>query len=55
MTMALHVLADDLSPKDIERGEQRGCAMTLVIVGHGTIDHLLEALKARIRSVIRDA
>ena len=35
MTMTLHTLADDLAFKHIERGEQRGNAVTLVVVGHG--------------------
>ena len=31
----LHTLADDLALKHIERGEQSGDAVTLVVVGHG--------------------
>ena len=34
MTMALHASADDLAFKYIERGEQRRCAMSFVVVGH---------------------
>ena len=36
MAMALHALADDFALKDIERREQRGDAMALVIMRHGT-------------------
>jgi hypothetical protein len=35
MAVALHALADDLAIEDIESGEQRGRAMTRVIVGDG--------------------
>ena len=35
MAMMLHTLADDLALKHIERGEQSGDAVTLVVVGHG--------------------
>src|SRR5215475_12012972 len=35
MAVALHALADDLALEDIESREQRGRAMTLVIMGHG--------------------
>ena len=41
MAMALHVLPDDCSVKHVERCEQRGCAMPLVIVGHGARTALL--------------
>jgi hypothetical protein len=34
MAMALHAPTDDLAVKHIERGKQRGRAMTLVVVGH---------------------
>ena len=35
MAMMLHTLANDLALKHIERGEQSGDAVTLVVVGHG--------------------
>jgi hypothetical protein len=35
MAMALHAPADDLALKDIERREQGGDAVALVIMGHG--------------------
>src|SRR5258707_3386918 len=41
MAMALHALADDLALKDIERREQGGDAMALVIMGHGASASLL--------------
>ena len=41
MAMALHVLPDNCSVKHVERCEQRGCAMPLVIVGHGARTALL--------------
>ena len=34
MAMALHVAADDGAIEDVEGGEQRGGAVTFVIVGH---------------------
>jgi hypothetical protein len=36
MAVALHALANNLALKDIERREQGGDAMALVIMGHGT-------------------
>jgi len=36
MAMALHALADDLALKDIERREQGGDAMALVVMRHGS-------------------
>src|SRR6516164_7364331 len=36
MAMMPHTLADNLALKHIERGEQSGDAVTLVVVGHGT-------------------
>ena len=35
MAMALHALANDLALKDIERREQGGDTMALVIMGYG--------------------
>ena len=32
--VSLHVAADDGSVKDVEGGEQRGCAVAFVVVGH---------------------
>ena len=34
MTVALHVASDDCAVEDVEGGEQRRRAMTLVVVGH---------------------
>jgi len=41
MAMALHALADDLALEDIERREQGGDAMALVIMGYGASAPLL--------------
>ena len=41
MAMTLHALADDLALKDIERREQGGDAVPLIIVGHGAGASLL--------------
>ena len=41
MAMALHALADNLALEDIERREQGGDAMALVVVGHGAGTPLL--------------
>ena len=35
MAMALHVAADDGAVEHVERGEQRGGAVALVVVRHG--------------------
>ena len=35
MAVALHAAADDGAIEDIERGEERGGAVALVVVGHG--------------------
>ena len=35
MPMPLHAAADDRAVEDVEGGEQRGRAVTLVVVGHG--------------------
>jgi len=35
VAVALHVPADDLSGRDLQRGEQGGGAVALVVVGHG--------------------
>src|SRR4051812_38802900 len=32
--VSLHVAADDGAVEDVEGGEQRGCAVTFVVVGH---------------------
>ena len=50
MAMALHVLGDDRSVEDVERGEQRGRAATLVIMGHGPGTALLHR-QARLSAV----
>ena len=42
MPMALHVAADDLAVEHVERGEQRGGAVALVVVGHGAERALLQ-------------
>jgi hypothetical protein len=34
MAMTLHATADDLAFQDVERGEQSGCAVALVVMGH---------------------
>jgi hypothetical protein len=36
MAVTLHVVSHDGAVEDVESGEQRGGAVTLVIVGHGT-------------------
>jgi len=41
MAMALHALANDLALKDIERREQGGDAMALVVMGYGASAPLL--------------
>ena len=41
MAMTLHALTEDLALKDIERREQGGDAMPLIIVGHGARASLL--------------
>src|SRR3546814_3742368 len=41
VAVALHAAADDLSVEDVESGEQRGGAMSLVVVGHGAEAALL--------------
>ena len=41
MAMALHALADNLALKDIERREQGGDTMALVVMGHGASAPLL--------------
>jgi len=41
MTMAFHALSNNLAFKDIERREQGGNAMALVIMGHGASAALL--------------
>ena len=49
MAMALHVAADHPPVEDIDRGEQRRCAVTLIIVGHGpgaTLFHRQSRLSA---------
>jgi hypothetical protein len=40
-TVTRHTVADDLAHPHIERGEQRGRAMVLVVVGHGGSPALL--------------
>ena len=41
MAMALHALADDLALENIERREQGGDAMALIVMGHGAGTPLL--------------
>jgi hypothetical protein len=41
MTVALHALADDLTFQDIERGEESGCTVAFIVVGHGSRAALL--------------
>ena len=41
MAMALHALADDRAVEHVERCEQRGGAVTLVVVRHGAGTALL--------------
>ena len=41
MAVALHVAADDGAVEHVERGEQRGGAVALVVVGHGAEPALL--------------
>jgi len=50
--MALHALADDLAGGNIELGEQRRCAMALVVVGPGSGAALLHR-QARLGAVER--
>ena len=52
LAVALHAAADDLAFKYIESGEQRGGAVTLVIVGHRFGAALLHG-KARLGAVER--
>ena len=40
--MARQAFADDLAGRHVERGEQRGGAVALVVVGHGAGAALLE-------------
>jgi hypothetical protein len=35
MAVALHVVSDDGAVEDVEGGEQRGCAVTFVVMRHG--------------------
>ena len=42
VAMSLHALADHPAGGDIERGEQRGCAMALVVMRHGAAPAFLD-------------
>ena len=50
--MSLHAAADNLAFEDIESGEQRRCAMALVIMGHRAGAALLHR-QAGLRAVER--
>jgi hypothetical protein len=50
MPMAWHTTADDLAIQDVERGEQGGSAVALVVVGHGARPSLLHR-QARLGAV----
>ena len=52
MAVALHVAADDRAVEHVERGEQRGGAVALVVVGHGAGAALLHR-QARLGAVER--
>lgn len=52
MTMTLHVAANDGAVENVEGGEQRGCAVPLVVVGHGAEPALLHR-QARLGAVER--
>ena len=52
MAMALHALANNLALKDVERREQRGDTMALVIMGHSTSAPLLHR-QARLGAIKR--
>src|SRR5258705_13637275 len=52
MAMALHALANNLALKDIERREQGGDAMALVIMGYGASAPLLHR-QARLWTIKR--
>ena len=38
MAMALHVAPDDGAIEHVQRREQRGCAVALVVVGHAQVE-----------------
>ena len=42
MAMALHVAADHRAIEDVHRGEQRRCAVALIVVRHGSGAALLQ-------------
>jgi len=50
MAMALHATSDDLAFEYVEGGEQRGGAVTLVIMGHGAGAALLHGKPGWVRS-----
>ena len=52
MPVALHVVPEHLAGKDIQRGEERGGAVALVVMGHGCAAPLLER-QARLGAVER--
>jgi hypothetical protein len=47
MPVTCHALADDAALQHIERSEQRGCAMALVVVGHRPATALLHRQPGR--------
>ena len=52
MPVTLHAAADDRSIQDVERGEQGGRAVALVVVGHGSGAPLLHG-QTRLSAVQR--
>jgi hypothetical protein len=52
VSVALLALADDLAIEHVERGEQRGRAIALVVVRHGGRTALLER-QSRLRAIER--
>ena len=50
MPMAWHTTADHLAIQDVERGEQGGGAVALIVVGHGASPSLLHG-QARLGAV----
>lgn len=50
--LAWHTFPDDQARLDVQRGDERGCVMALVVVGHRSHPPLLERLP-RLRSIKR--
>ena len=52
VAMALHILSDDSSIQNVQRRKQGGCAVALVIMGHGCPASLLH-WQAGLRAIKR--